>query len=431
MLSGEIKAVGSSSGNGNGSNSQINLPNSITFNDSTGTIKIKEVYDGASESFAIDTNGDVWAWGYNGYGQLGLGDTTNRLTANKITYFSNRGIKIAKVIINDCSVNTSSVAGRTTFFITTSGLLYGTGNNGNSRLGNGTSADVSIPNLISGVSKVVNMSCTSAGSCYAITEDNSLYVWGWNGYGQLGTGDATTRAVPVLAMRDVAQSSFAFSQDVSNSAGYSYALILKTDGTIWASGFNNHGQLGTGDTTNITSFVKVEFPTGEILCKSINCQDGAYGVSTAIDVDNNLWLWGYNGYGQLGNGTSTSLSVPFKPTSAFQGSASSVKIAGYKTGTTVLVYSKSLNSIWVSGYNGNGLLGKGTTDSSANSTFISLAGINGAIEDYEVRVNDGGNTSGYILLTDGRVLAWGYNDLGQLGTRPSTGNQTSLAEVLF
>ena len=128
----------------------------------------------------------------------------------------------------------------------------------------------------------------------AVKTDGSLWMWGWNKYGQLGTGDTDERHMPVKVLDGVA----------AVGVGRSYSAALKMDGSLWMWGLNKYGQLGTGDTDNRHTPVKV--------------LDGVAAVSAgdfhtaALKTDGSLWMWGDNEHGQLGTGDTEDCHTPVK-----------------------------------------------------------------------------------------------------------------------
>ena len=122
--------------------------------------------------------------------------------------------------------------------------------------------------------------------------DGTLWATGHNGVGQLGNGTIWGQSTPVQVMRDV--------QEVA--AGGNHTMILKTDGTLWATGLNNDGQLGDGTKTDRSRPVQVMSGVQAVSA-------GAYHTMI-LKTDGTLWASGRNGYGQLGDGTRTDRSIP-------------------------------------------------------------------------------------------------------------------------
>ena len=168
----------------------------------------------------------------------------------------------------------------------------------------------------------------------AIKKDGTLWAWGTNQYGQLGDGTRFGRVSPVLITKNVKKA----------SAGYEYTIALKTDGTLWAWGRNNNGQLGDGTTTDRLSPVQIMENATGVTTGSLH--------STAIRNDGTLWTWGNNSYGQIGDGTTNNRFTPVKI------------MDGIKKVYTMYQRNYALkndNTLWAWGYNESGVLGDGST----------------------------------------------------------------------
>ncbi|WP_295612432.1 hypothetical protein [uncultured Lamprocystis sp.] len=120
----------------------------------------------------------------------------------------------------------------------------------------------------------------------AIKTDGNLWAWGWNSHGQLGDDTTTDRSTPVQVLTGVA----------AVAAGEAHTLAIKTDGSLWAWGWNWNGQLGDGTTDH---FTPVQVLTG------VAAVAAGYLHSLALKTDGSLWAWGYNSVGALGDGTTT------------------------------------------------------------------------------------------------------------------------------
>ena len=138
--------------------------------------------------------------------------------------------------------------------------------------------------------------------CTAIKTDGTLWTWGRNGYGQLGTNDTTHRATPVTT--------FAGGTNWKQASGLYAPAAIKTDGTLWLWGYNPFGQLGVNDTTNratpVTTFA------GGTNWKQVS---GGLYLTAAIKTDGTLWTWGRNSYyarpgGSLGTNDATDRATP-------------------------------------------------------------------------------------------------------------------------
>lgn len=270
---------------GNGSADQANTPILINTGALAGkTITKVYTHTHYGYTFVIDSNRDVYATGYNVEGQLGLGDYTNRNTFAKVL-----GIKADDIILSHGSNASSS-------YIINGTTLYSTGDNNVGQLGHGNLTKRNTFLAVPGVSaKTVSVGGHRSANVVCLQTDGTVKVWGHNNRGQLGLGNTTNRSSPVTltaAGNDVVK---ALTHD-----NYGYTAILKADGTIYTAGYNGHGQLGVGDTTNRNTLTKI------VMDNNIQFKDIAlfgYNGGTqfiAIDQDNGMWGCGYNSQWSLG-----------------------------------------------------------------------------------------------------------------------------------
>ena len=284
------------------------------------------VSGGGWHTVAIKSVGSLWAWGENSDGQLGDGTRTPRLTPVRIG--------------SDSDWSSVSGGGLHTVAIKSDGSLWAWGDNACGQLGDGTRTTRLTPVRIGSDN---DWSSVGGGRYHtaAIKSDGSLWAWGENYYGQLGDGTTTYRSTPVRIGSD--------SDWARVSCGISHTVAVKSDGSLWASGLNAWGQLGDGTTTTRLTPVRI----GSDSDWSSACGGGSHTV--AIKSDGSLWAWGYNYYGQLGDGTKTTRRL--SPVHIGTGTDwSRVSCGFYHT-----VAIKSDGSLWAWGYNYYGQLGDGTT----------------------------------------------------------------------
>lgn len=211
-----------------------------------------------------------------------------------------------------------------------------------------------------------------------IKEDGSLWACGNNDYGQLGDGTTSSPKTLVKIIDNVA----------SASAGTSYSLFVKTDGSLWGCGANSSGQLGDGTTINRTTPVKI--------------MDGVASVSAGthhsliVKTDGSLWACGANGSGQLGDGTTTNHTTPVKIMD---------DVASVSAGQHSLIV-KTDRSLWACGINNYGQLGNSTTTDRKTPVKV--------MDD--VASASAGWLHSLIVKTDGSLWTCGWNDQGQLGS---------------
>ncbi|MHB9095383.1 MAG: RCC1 domain-containing protein, partial [Eubacteriales bacterium] len=148
--------------------------------------------------------------------------------------------------------------------------------------------------------------------CVALKSDGTVWTWGDNGYGQLGDGTRTARYSPVQ-VADPSDGTLYLTGVKTIAAGQNHTIALKNDETVWTWGDNSYGQLGIGAPVSpwykLTP-VQVQGPGGTGFLTNITAIAGDYDHTLAAKSDGTVWAWGYNGYGQLGNGTTTDSPTP-------------------------------------------------------------------------------------------------------------------------
>ena len=147
---------------------------------------------------------------------------------------------------------------------------------------------------LSGVQAIV------AGTAHALAlkNDGTVWAWGANSNGQLGDGTGTDRSTPVQVTGGMAGVT-------ALAAGVTHSLAAKNDGTVWAWGGNDAGQLGDGSTTDHSTPVQVSGG----LVGAVGLAAGTYH-SLAVKNDGTVWAWGGNDLGQLGDSTTTGRRTP-------------------------------------------------------------------------------------------------------------------------
>ena len=220
----------------------------------------------------------------------------------------------------------------------------------------------------------------SAGADYAmaIKTDGSLWAWGLNEYGQLGDGTYVDSFTPTKIMDNVA----------AVDAGSDYAMAIKTDGSLWVWGLNEYGQLGDGTLDNRNAPVKV--------MDHVVAVSAGFLHTKAIKTDGSLWAWGLNEYSQLGDGTNIDRLAPVK----IMDGVVAVSESGNHS-----VAVKTDGSLWAWGSNRSGQLGDGTLDN-RNAPV--------KVMDHVVAASAGPLRT-MAIKTDGSLWAWGSNEFGQLG----------------
>lgn len=243
-------------------------------------------YWGASS--AIKTDGSLWLWGYNNNGNLGDETTDEKSSPVQTVAGGNNWQTVS---------NSSDHTGA----IKTDGSLWIWGNNSYGELGTGDEADVSSPvQTITGGTNWVQVSCSKYNTG-AIKDDGSLWMWGRNQYGQLGTESETED----IGISSPVQTICYGNNWAQVSIGRYHTGAIKNDGSLWTWGQNNSGQLGHNTTTNKSS--PVQTIVGGNNWAQVSC---SYYFTAATKTDGSLWVWGNGDAGQIGNNDSQDVSSP-------------------------------------------------------------------------------------------------------------------------
>jgi len=304
----------------------------------------KTVACGYAHSAAIKTDGTLWTWGLNFNGQLGDNSTTSR--SSPVTTVG--GGTTWKTVA--CG-NTHSAA------IKTDGTLWAWGSNGFGQLFDNSTISRSSPvNTVGGGSTWKIVACGNTHSA-AIKTDGTLWTSGYNLYGQLGDNSNTNRSSPVTTAGGGTTWK-------TVACGYAHSAAIKTDGTLWTWGLNFNGQLGDNSTTSRIS--PVTTVGGGTIWKTVACGDKH---SAAIKTDGTLWTWGSNSIGQLGDNSTTSRSSPV--TTIGGGTTWKTVACGYAHSAAI----KTDGTLWTWGNNDFGKLGDNSTTSRSSPVTTAGGGI--------------------------------------------------------
>jgi alpha-tubulin suppressor-like RCC1 family protein len=331
---------------------------------------------GAGSGFtcALDSVGDPWCWGSNDSGRLGNGSTGSRLVPFRVASLTD----LQQLSVGYASVCTIDRDGR--------GWCWGSNSGG--RLGDGSATSRTTPVRVSGLPTVVMIDAYGSHTC-AIDRDGGAWCWGANTYGQLGDGTTTNRRTPVRVQNLPAV--------VEITVGSVHTCALDTGGESWCWGRNHEGQLGDGNVVTGSS----PRPQRVLNLPSARALDAGGNHTCAVAATGGeQWCWGNNGYGVLGDGTSTRRPLPVQ-TIGLTGVRNAAHSGNHRCATD------GAWRAWCWGYNRTGQLGDGTT----RNRYVPAP----AVELARVRQVAAGLAHSCAVDHAGAVWCWGSNSYGQLG----------------
>ncbi len=286
---GTVWATGDNSAGelGTGNTAATSTPVQVKVNASSFLTGIVTIAADNNESFAVDSKGNVWAWGLNTNGQLGIGTTSNAVYASQVGSLTN--------IVAVASSQNHTLAVRA------DGSVWGWGANSNGQVGNGsastwvtTPVKVQAPSGQSGFLSGIVAVAAGASHSLALDQNGNVWAWGNNAAGQLGNATQTSRLLPV----QVQNSGTALTNVVAIAAGTSNSYAQRSDTTVWAWGNNTMGELGNG-TVSATAV------TANLSAAAVNGLSGtmvAVSNQSTLDSSGTLWTWGDNNTAKLGIG---------------------------------------------------------------------------------------------------------------------------------
>lgn len=308
----------------------VYVPSPTLIDNTNNWISIKNSSSMDTDIFmGTKTDGTVWVWGNNSYGRLGDNTSVDKFSPIQLLSGTNTWSVI--------SAGTQFTAG-----VQSDGSLWTFGRNTNGQLGDDTIIHRSSPVQI--FSQLYDWNTVSCGTTHGmgLKKDGTLWVWGANSRGELGINSTARRSSPVQTL--------ALGNNwVSIYGGNQSCAAIKSDTTLWVWGFGLNGQLGQGISNNRSS--PVQFMLG-----TTGWSKASWGNThfAALKTDGSLWLSGFNSSGQLGDNTITSRSSPV------QTIVGGNEWADVICGTSYTVAKKKDGSFWAWGLNNNNQLGDNT-----------------------------------------------------------------------
>ena len=342
------------------------------------TWKLNQWYDqDVAGNVSYTGAGKLWGWGSNDDGSLGLNDRTDRSSPTQVPgnwgTKGDAGYRMAGAVKGD-------------------GTLWMWGYNQSGEFGQNNVVTYSSPIQIPGTTWAT-LSFGSNSATMTKT-DGTMWSVGRNHLGQLGNNSNANRSSPIQIPGTTWSSTY------PSSASYRGAVAqVKTDGTLWAWGYNNYGEQGNSDRTQRSSPTQVGTDTTWL-------KMGAHysDAMAAIKTDGTLWLWGRNNYGSIGDNTAYNQSKS-SPTQIYGGGTDWKNVA---SGNYTSIATKTDGTLWIWGDNRKGALGLNGPVNAHKSSPVQVPGT--TWDDVS-----GGQHFVAAIKTDGTMWAWGNNEYGTLG----------------
>ncbi len=332
---------------GNGTTGSVPYPVN-----SSGFSAVQAVAAGSKHALVLRQDGTVWAWGDNTSGQLGRGFTS--AFEPKAEQVNGLGKVVA-----------ISAGGDDSYAVTESGAVYGWGSNVYGQVGDGTTQTRTVPTYVNfGIQKIKQIATDPGGNhTLALTTQNNVFAWGNASMGSNGPNAVLTGQTlsPVVVPKGTLT-------PIAVAAGYNHSALLDQSGKVYAWGSNVYYQLGTG-ATDVNSHPNPQLVPTSSLGTGVTIQQISAGLYFTLAKASNgkVYGWGDNYYGQMGNGSSSAYAPSITQTQTV--SSPAAVAAGSYGGMSVT----TAGQIFTWGANNAGQIGNGTTSSTATPQQLPVA----------------------------------------------------------
>ena len=320
--------------------------------------------------------GGVYCWGENDYGGLGDGSTTDRALPVLVAALPSPITAIAAGNFHSCAITSANRAACW-------------GYNGDGQLGGGSPVGRATPRAVAGLQSGVLAVAAGQSHACAIDGNRAVSCWGNNGQGQLGIGNETTTPTPTPV--DYLRTGM-----IALAVGGSHTCALDGEGTVYCWGYNQDGQIGNGTRDRYRQATSVPGIDGIIAISA------GWSHTCAVRYDGAVFCWGTDSQGALGLGATTSTLVPMRVNGL---PADVVAISGRLYHQCALTAS---GEVWCWGNNASGQLGDGTFTS--RSTPVKVSGFTAPVAKLSV-----GMYHNCAVTNAGAAYCWGYGGFGQIG----------------
>ena len=344
--------------------------------------------------------GTVWGVGYNNDGELGDNTTDDRSSPVQTICGGSNWVEI------NCGYY--NIAG-----LKDDGTLWTWGQNNDGGLGDNTTIQKSSPvqTICGGTDWKTMVVGTYYEHCAAIKTDGTLWLWGYNDYGEIGDETTDNRSSPV-------QTICGGTDWKQIASGGNHTAAIKNDGTLWMWGYNGGGEGGyygqLGDNTIIDRSSPVQTICGGTDWKSVSCGEK---FTAAIKNNGTCWTWGENAYGQLGDETTENRSSPVQ---TIAGGNDWKQIS---CGDNHMIAIKNDGTCWTWGKGSNGRLGDETTNDRSSPVQTVTYGT-------DWKQVDGGQDHSAAIKNDGTCWTWGKGSNGRLGDNTNVDRSSPVQTIM-
>jgi alpha-tubulin suppressor-like RCC1 family protein len=375
-------------------------------------VTVISIWGGARESIALKSDGTVWTWGLSNCtlgsgacGKLGDGAQSERHVPVQVHGPGNIGY---------LSSITAIMGGEHhNFALRSDGTVWAWGGNFVGQLGSGNFTNTDVPVQVS-----FSVSVTKLGGrgyhSLAVDQNGTVWAWGWNSQGQLGH-DTAGQLCPSLpgTCSDVPVQVIGISNPLTVTGGGFFSMAVMPDHTVMGWGSNTNGQLGDGTYTNRP----LPVVASGVLSHVVQLSAG-WKHTVALTEDGKVWTWGDNAAGEIGNGiTSTQgISVPFQ----VPGLSNVIAVSGGDRFTGALTTG---GTVWTWGWNGFGQLGD-ASNVDHSSVPVQVHGLD------HVKIYAARDYHNLAVKDDGTVWAWGSGQNGELGDNLTSDSNVPV-QVIF
>jgi alpha-tubulin suppressor-like RCC1 family protein len=265
---------------------------------------VVSIWGGARGTIILKSDGTVWTWGSGAFGKLGV-DLSSGKSLIPVEVHGAGNVDYLHSVVSIMGGETHNVA------LKSDGTLWAWGYNAFGQLGDGTTNDSWIPIQTGLSSSPPLTSVVKLGGrpyfTIAVKSDGTIWSWGMNRYGQMGNGTVNPLTGPQVTVPNMVSNSWpggAINSPRQVTCGYQFGAALTTNGTVWTWGSGSHGELGQGAPT--TSYYPAQVPG---LSNIVSISAGWFHI-LAVKSDGTVWAWGNNSNGEIGDGTSTQRSSP-------------------------------------------------------------------------------------------------------------------------